>query len=507
MSVKRGYVVGETSSSTIDTVTSEPFAVGEYATVESEAGPVLGVVEESTIHSVMLSDNSNFANFEDTSELVDITSKNTRDKRYMSRISLITSLDAISRRRSEIPAIPPEPGRLVYGTRPEDLASVFARDGPSHARIGSLLRNAEIQVKVDLDKVASRHVGILAMTGMGKSNTVSLLVREMVKRDGTVVIFDYHDDYATLGLRRTNVLTAKVNPRHLGFEELADMLDFRANADKQLSMLENALTKDVRSTKGDFWNALIDSVNDLTDSKNNATGRRVIEKIRYAVERMGEMLDPDTPNPMSLIKVGHANILSTSAFTDKQANAALAFYMRKILEDRKEATVSRRHGRSTDSMFAAPVFVVIEEAHAFIPKDRDTAAKYWASRIAREGRKFGVGLCIVSQRPRGIDINVLSQMGSFAAMRMIQPDDQKQVEAAAESVGRALVGQLSTLGVGEAILTGQWIALDAMVRVDEVKEKTAGADQSAVAEWSAESKKRKAGIEKTGDLTETDLLI
>ena len=79
------------------------------------------------------------------------------------------------------------------------------------------------------------------------------------------------------------------------------------------------------------------------------------------------------------------------------------------------------------------MLVAIEEAHVFIPKDEDTDTKYFASKVAREGRKFGLGLVIVSQRPRGIDANILSQMGSLAVMRMIQQDDQMHVSGSKRS--------------------------------------------------------------------------
>ena len=69
-------------------------------------------------------------------------------------------------------------------------------------------------------------------------------------------------------------------------------------------------------------------------------------------------------------------------------------------------------------MFNSPIFVIIEEAHVFIPKGEDARAKYWATKIAREGRKFGLGLGIVSQRPRNIEPSILSQMGSLAVMKM-----------------------------------------------------------------------------------------
>ncbi len=505
MSQKTGHVIGDTKSTTVEAITSEPFSVGEYVTIESKQGAMLGMVEESTVHSMLLSD---VPTFSDAAKLVELSHTNTRDKKFTSRISVVGAMDIIGRGRSEIPATPPVPGDVVTSAGAGDLGPVFAPEHGSWARIGTLLRNGDIPVKINLDKVASRHVGILAMTGMGKSNTVALLTREIVARNGTVVIFDYHDDYTTLGIKRTNILDAKVNPRTLGPDEFADMLDFRANADKQRGILERALTSNVRKD-GDFWTALVEAIREIgeTERNNKAASLRVIEKVNTAKRRLGGMLDPEISDPMSLIKVGHANILSTSEFGERQANAALSYYMREILDDRKDATVSRRHGKASRSRFATPVFVVIEEAHAFVPKGHDTGAKYWASRIAREGRKFGVGLCIVSQRPRGIDIDILSQMGSFAAMRMIQADDQRQVEAAAESAGQALVGQLSTLNVGEAVITGQWTGLDAIVKVDEVREKAAGADQSAVSEWASDLKKRRTGIERSGDMIQKDLLL
>lgn len=504
MSKKAGYVIGDTKSATVEAITSEPFTVGEYVTIKSTHGTMLGMVEESTVHSMLLSD---VTNFDDASTLVPLSHTNRRDKKFTARISVVGMLDTILRGHSEIPTVPPIPGDVIESADPKDLGQIFAPARDSWAQIGTLLRNGNIPVKVDIDRIASRHLGILAMTGMGKSNTVALLTREIVARSGTAIIFDYHDDYTTLAMDHTNILDAKVNPRILGPDELADMLDFRVNADKQRSLLEKSLTRQVRKD-GDFWGALTESIRTTGEiEKNKTTSLRVIEKVESARRRLGDMLDPSVSDPMALIKVGHANVLNTSEFGERQANAALSYYLREILNDRKDSTVSRRHGRPSKSRFSAPVFVVIEEAHAFIPKDRDTGAKYWASRIAREGRKFGVGLCIVSQRPRGIDIDILSQMGSFAAMRMIQSDDQRQIKSAAESAGQALVDQLGTLNVGEAVLTGQWTSLDAIVKIDEAREKAAGSDQSAVSEWAADSKKRSAGIERTGDMIQRDLLL
>jgi DNA helicase HerA-like ATPase len=127
--------------------------------------------------------------------------------------------------------------------------------------------------------------------------------------------------------------------------------------------------------------------------------------------------------------------------------------------------------------------------------------------VAREGRKFGIGLGIVSQRPRNIDPNVLSQMGSLAIMKIVQDDDQQQIASAAESLSKDLLSQLPSLNIGDAVLIGQWVNLPAIVHVDEVKGKTAGSDLNAVVEWSESTKFKDIGVESTQGLIQKDLLM
>jgi len=93
------------------------------------------------------------------------------------------------------------------------LEKIIGPDGAQWIKIGTLLRNPEIITKVNLNKIVSRHIGILAMTGMGKSNLVSLLAKKINSLNGTVIIFDYHDDYSNLSIPKINVIDAKINPR------------------------------------------------------------------------------------------------------------------------------------------------------------------------------------------------------------------------------------------------------------------------------------------------------
>ena len=139
--------------------------------------------------------------------------------------------------------------------------------------------------------------------------------------------------------------------------------------------------------------------------------------------------------------------------------------------------------------------MVIEEAHVFMPKNEHTDTKYIASKVAREGRKFGVGLIIVSQRPRTLDPNVLSQMGSLAIMKLVQQEDQSQIESSSESINGKIIEQLPSLNPGEAMLVGQWVNLPSFIRIDEIVERTMGKDPEPVNEWKNNKEKKDMSIE------------
>ena len=143
----------------------------------------------------------------------------------------------------------------------------------------------------------------------------------------------------------------------------------------------------------------------------------------------------------------------------------------------------------------------------FIPKGEDARAKYWATKIAREGRKFGLGLCVVSQRPRNIEPSILSQMGSLAVMKIVQEDDQHQIASASESISRDLIAQLTSLNVGDAVLVGQWVNLPAIIHIDEMKGKIIGSDQNAVDQWTIARKFEDENKGQAQGTVQKDLLL
>ncbi len=504
-----GIVVGESKPHEIMFEASRPVSAGEYVIINSDNGKILGLVESSMIVSDALG--KDIRNYSEALESKKVAEENLRDKSYRARVRVLGYLDQLQNGKAIIPAVPPLPGKEISEAGGEDLGGVFAPDGEEWIRVGALLRNGKVEVRANMDMMVSRHLAILAMTGMGKSNLVSLLAKQMAKVGGTMVIFDYHDDYSLLNIDGINVMDAKINPRYLEFDKFADVMEIRKGADKQRTVLNEAFKEaTVRHGEG-FWDTLYTKVNERVSEKTyREAAERVQDKIDFARKRLKSILDAGVSDPTALIKNGKVNVVNLIELTDRQADIAVGFYLEELLYDRKRASkMTRAKGGEEDKKaprFTAPVLVVLEEAHVFISRDEETDTKYIAGKVAREGRKFGLGLVIVSQRPRSIDPNILSQMGSLAVMKMVQQDDQAQAAAASEALSKEIVEQLPALNPGDAILVGQWVNLPTFVRIDQVLEKKTGADQRAVKQWRQMRKIREDSKESTQAVIEREYL-
>ena len=178
-----GFVIGESKSTFVTAMTSRALSVGEYIKINSDEGEILGLVERSSISSAAFTD---VKNFDEASESIEIAEINKRDKTFTSHIGILGFLENLRRGQSMIPAIPPIPGTEIIPPTKQDLEEIFSPKKEGWVRVGNLLRNKSIDVKVNLDKIVSRHLGILAMTGMGKSNLVSLVTKQISKLKGTV---------------------------------------------------------------------------------------------------------------------------------------------------------------------------------------------------------------------------------------------------------------------------------------------------------------------------------
>ena len=132
------------------------------------------------------------------------------------------------------------------------------------------------------------------------------------------------------------------------------------------------------------------------------------------------------------------------------------------------------------SQYRYPVFIFIEEAHNFVPPGSSTQISQMIKKVASEGRKFGIFLVVITQRPGKIDQDVLSQCNSEIILRITNPMDQKAILESGESISQAVIDDLPSLNVGEAILVGQFVKVPVNVKVRTRESQEGGGDIDVV---------------------------
>ena len=133
-----------------------------------------------------------------------------------------------------------------------------------------------------------------------------------------------------------------------------------------------------------------------------------------------------------------------------------------------------------------PLLIVLEEAHAYLGSESEGSAAAGVRRIAKEGRKYGIGIMLVSQRPSEIDATVLSQCGTIFAMRLANREDRGKVEGAASDSLEGLFGVLPVLRTGEALVVGEAVNIPVRANVDRVRRPPDSADPAVVVEGNEE---------------------
>ena len=489
-----GYVIGSATTQEATVLLEQKVRAGYYVILEYEKEKVLGLVTLVTTGSPLLDDNLN-----DVEVVQRVKKMGNNIPIYMkAKVKLLCKIDGDKLAQPDLPPVAGTPVRLATD---DELRKIFS-DG--EIRIGKLIgKDIEVRIRV---RPLTRHLAILAATGAGKSNTVAVLATRIAERNGSVLIFDYHGEYYGSEIRNLNNIEPKINPLYLTPAEFATLLEIRGNAVIQYRILRRAFGEFIEEIKQKISNGGID-YNDLNKNfatyliekvKTQKVSRRkeedsreeVINKIEDFVDRYGEIIDFTTGDVVERIQLGKVNVVNLSSLDEDGIDALVSHYLRRILTARKENKVKGKGG------LRFPVILVIEEAHVLLSKENNTLTKYWAGRIAREGRKFGVGLVIVSQRPKGIDENILSQMTNKIILKMIEPSDKKYILEASDNLSEDLVEGLSSLDVGEAVIVGNIVRIPAIVKIDRFEGKLAGSDPDLLEEW----KKAKEEVEENTDI-------
>jgi uncharacterized protein len=401
------------------------------------------------------------------------------------------------------PRTMPDNGESVYLADEDilkDVSKASIGQGGS-AAIGTVLGTG-VPVVLSVKDVVSQHLSIIAATGSGKSYTVGVLLEELMRPNNraAVMVVDPHGEYATLTdmqnlpqfteddyrptvkiLRKENI---KIKITELELEDFMSIMDMTDKMEAFFIRAYYALPDRRDYRKVDLQNEIMA----LRDENNQSTIDGIIWRYDSNIMRRSIFDDHQHIQLKDQFSVGQLSILDLSGLSQKEQQLISAVLLRRLFDSR-EGTVNQRYQEKADRYLPYPVFVVLEEAHRFAPQNGETKTKNILKTILSEGRKFGIGVCMVSQRPSKLDSDCLSQCMSQVTMRIINPVDKTQIAASIESMSQDILDELPALAKGEAIITGVAINTPTLVKVRARLTQHGGISRDAPEEWLSYSKK------------------
>ncbi len=491
-----GRCLGETSTDKVSFVSKKMPQVGQYVYLEYNDQIVIGMVESLLRGSTSMREDILDP---DTIEKI-LNIEGDIDHYVKGKITIYGDKDYL-----RIPRTPAPPGTEIKAADTKLLKEVFAMD--NGLKIGSLLTQNEVDVKVNINKLVSRHLAVLAMTGAGKSNATSVIIDELLRVNGALLLFDMHGEYVNAKFKNgeVNKIATKINPKELSiyeYKKLASVPDNAVNQEFYLRDVFDFAEEETKDPSGayrgqTFLEIMQEKITDkVAELESEETKRKphidaatqVMFKLEDMKKKYNKILgESDVADITDQIELGKLNVINLNNLDETAMDILVDHTLSEVLNKRKSEDLDY------------PIFSIIEEAHILASNQRDTRSKSTISKIAREGRKFGVGLCLVSQSPKNVDSNTLSQVNNMIILRLIEPGDQKHVQQSSESLSDDMLNQLPSLNIGEAVLLGQMTKLPTMVKIDEFKGKLIGNDPDALKEWAEYKKEEKEEKEKQID--------
>src|ERR1700743_3316776 len=402
----------------------------------------------------------------------------------------------------------PSIGDSVELINSQELRTIYAPSGADQINIGTLQQDSSVIAYVDIEEMLSKHFAVLGSTGVGKSTGVSLLLNEILKSRPNLRIFllHVHQEYGRCFGERSLVL----NPRNLklpfwlfNFEEIVDVLFAgRPGVPEELDILAEVIpvakaiyTQYQNSDRVGLKRGDPKTVGYTLDTP---VPYRLVDLISLIDERMGKL-----ENRSSRI-IYHKLISRVEAvrndppygFMFDNANvggdtmAEVISYLFRLPANGKPMTVMQLAGfpaEVIDSVVSvlcrmafdfglwsdgvSPMLFVCEEAHRYASADRNVGfgpTRKAVSRIAKEGRKYGVYLGLVTQRPAELDATIISQCNTLFTMRLANERDQALLRSAVSDAAANLLSFVPSLGTREVLAFGEGVALPTRLRFKEV---------------------------------------
>lgn len=388
----------------------------------------------------------------------------------------------------------------IYMASQDELLVIYRQPDVATVRLGTLRQAHSLPAYAVTDQLLGKHFAILGTTGAGKSCAVTVLLRAILASNpyGHIVMLDPHNEYGQAFGDRAELLnpkTLKLPYWLLNFEEISEVLVNKEAAESAYA--ESAILRDaiLRARKVAFG----EEKNSDHITVDTPVPYRLSDLISVIKEEMGAFNRAESVAPFQHLISRIERIASDRRFSFMFSSFMVQDSMAQVLSSilrlpvrEKPVTIIDLSGMPseivdvvvsvlfrlvfefalwTDRKKAPPILLVCEEAHRYVPRDDEAAfapTKRAISRIAKEGRKYGLSLGLVTQRPAELSVSSLSQCNTIVALRMSNEHDLNFVQHAIPESSRWLTETMPSLNTREAVVIGAGVAVPMHIRFDEL---------------------------------------
>jgi hypothetical protein len=413
-------------------------------------------------------------------------------------------------------------GAIAHRIRSRDLAAVYEKTDDDAVEIGRLTQDLSIPAMISIDGMLKRHFAVVGTTGVGKSSSVSLLLRKAVetKPDLRVLILDPHNEFAHAFPDKSVVLDGPslelpfwvfrleefvevVFRGRNGIEEEIDILrDLIPTAKSNYRQREGASSASLLLRRSQESNSNITAdtpvpyrMSDLTALIDEQMGKLDSKHDKYKLRTLKNRLDTLCHDPRFRFMFPRATVDDNLAAligrifrVPHEGKPITVFELAALPSEVLNSVASVLARMAFDlalwSGGAYEILLLCEEAHRYVPQDASAAfvpTRQAIARIAKEGRKYGCYLGVITQRPGELDPTILSQCSTVFAMRLANDRDQEIIRSAISGSSASTVSFLSSIGNREAIAFGEAVATPMRMRFSDIAKKDLPASTTVLA--------------------------
>jgi DNA helicase HerA-like ATPase len=395
----------------------------------------------------------------------------------------------------------PTPGSPVFAASEQDFSAIYARSSRSSVRIGTLDQDKARPAFLMVDELLTKHFAVLGSTGSGKSCAVTLILSAILSENPNahIILLDPHNEYATAfgdQAEVVNVDNLQLPLWLFDLEESVRILVRGGTPEEQQSqamIIKDAITQARRRYADDRSvptaitvdtpvpyriSDLLSFINDAMGRVNRSDTSMPYMRLRTRIESLRDdrrfsfmfsdwiatrdVLSEVVGRLLRIpVKGKPLTILDLSGVPAEVSDVVVALICRMMFD----------FSLWSDRKRMPPILLVCEEAHRYVPADTSVgfaAAARAVSRLAKEGRKYGLSIALVSQRPAELSPYALSQCGTIFALRLSNDLDQRFVERTLPDAATGMLAALPSMRTQQAIVSGEGVPVPMKIRFDNL---------------------------------------